>query len=308
MAMALVIHGGAGLIRRNSLSPEREAACREGLSLALRAGWDVLGAGGTALDAVEAATLALEEDVHFNAGRGAVLGRGGRVELDASIMCGKARTAGAIAGATLPRNPISLARSVMERTEHVMLCGAGADAWALEAGLPTVAPGWHEVPERRRQYEAVAATGGYGLDHGSASRKKDVYGTVGAVACDEHGHLAAATSTGGMVNKRPGRAGDSPIIGAGTYAWDATCAVSSTGHGEPFLRLAVAHRISMLMEVGGLDLAAATERVIHKDLPTLCGEGGVIAVDSRGNVAMPFNTGGMFRAWRSARSEGVAIW
>ena len=224
MPLALVVHGGAGLIRRDSLSPEREARCRAGLGAAVAAGWAVLEAGGSALDAVEAAVVCLEDDPAFNAGRGAVLSAGGRVELDASIMDGRTRDAGAIAGATTPRNPIRAARAVMTDTPHVMLTGTGADAFVTHADLATADQAWFETPERRAQYEKVAAVGGYGLDHGPLGGQKDVYGTVGAAACDRDGHVAAGTSTGGMVNKRHGRIGDAPVIAAGTYAWDATCA------------------------------------------------------------------------------------
>jgi L-asparaginase/beta-aspartyl-peptidase (threonine type) len=308
MPLALVVHGGAGLIRRDSLTPEREDRCRAGLRAALDAGWAVLHAGGSALDAVQASVVALEEDPAFNAGRGAVLAAGGTVELDAAIMDGTGRAAGAIAGATLPRSPIAAARAVLSGTPHVLLCGPGADAFIVDAGLETADASWFETPERRAQYEAVAAVGGYGLDHGPLGGKKDVYGTVGAVACDRGGHVAAATSTGGMVNKLHGRVGDTPVIGAGTYAWDQTCAVSGTGHGEPFIRLAVAHRISDLMELAGLSVAEAAERVIRVELPAVAGEGGVIAVDAAGRIAMPFNTGGMFRGWRTEAETGVQIW
>lgn len=304
---ALVIHGGAGLVRRDSLTPEREADCRLGLERALDAGLAVLDAGGSALDAVTAAVVALEEDPLFNAGRGAVLAAGGGIELDAAIMEGAERRAGALAGVRTPRNPIRAARAVLEHSPHVMLAGAGGDAFITEQGLETVAPGWHRTPERLAQYQQVAGSGAFTLDHGSAS--PDVYGTVGAVAVDDHGHTAAATSTGGMVNKRPGRVGDSPLIGAGTFAWDRTCAVSGTGHGEPFIRLGVAGRVSALMELAGFTLQQAAERVIHQELPELEGQGGLIAVGADGTVAMPFNTGGMFRAWRSADgSRGTAIW
>jgi L-asparaginase / beta-aspartyl-peptidase len=304
MPIALALHGGAGLIRRESLSLEREAACRASLRAALDIGWAILASGGGALDAVEATVAALEDDPLFNAGRGAVLTAGGGVELDAAIMDGRDRSAGAITGATTPRNPICAARAVMERTPHVLLCGPGADAFVREAGLPTADLAWFVTDERRAQYEQVAGRGGFTLDHGG----RDVYGTVGAVACDAEGHLAAATSTGGMVNKRPGRVGDSPLIGAGTYAWDPTCAVSGTGHGEPFVRLGVAARVSALIELAGLDFARATHRAIHQDLAELHGQGGLIAVDRRGRVSMPFNTGGMFRASRTGGEIVVEIW
>ncbi len=308
MPPALAIHGGAGLIRRATLSDAREAACREALAAALGAGWAILDAGGDATDAVEAAVVALEEAPTFNAGRGAVLAAGGRVELDAAFMDGQTRQAGAVTACTRPRNPIRLARAVARHTPHVLLAGPGADALADELGLEVVPEGWHITEERRAQYEAVAAEGGYGLDHGSLGGRRDVYGTVGAVAADRRGHVAAATSTGGMVNKRAGRVGDSPILGAGTFAWDRTCAVSGTGHGEAFLRLCAAHRVSDLIELSGLSLREAAFRVIHDELPAIDGEGGLIAVGPDGALALPFNTGGMFRAWRSADGGGVDIW
>jgi beta-aspartyl-peptidase (threonine type) len=259
----------------------------------------VLERGGSALDAVEAAVCALEDDPLFNAGRGAVLAADGTIEHDASVMDGRTRGAGAISGSRTVRNPVKLARAVMEHTPHVMIIGEGAERLADERKLERVERSWFVTPERVEQLRAAKA---------AEERKPDVYGTVGAVACDAHGHLAAATSTGGMVNKRPGRVGDSPVIGAGTYAWDATCAVSGTGHGEPFIRLGVAGRVSALMELGGLSLVEAANRVIHQDLLPLEGEGGLIAVDAHGNVALPFNTGGMFRGYRRGDERFVGIW
>lgn len=304
---SVAIHGGAGLIRRDSLTPEREAACRASLARIVDLAAAALDAGTGALDAVELAVRELEEDPLFNAGRGAVLNHRGQAELDASIMDGRTRAAGAVAAVRTTRNPILLARAVMERTPHVMLAEAGADAFAREIGLEQVDPTWFVTPERQAQLAQVAGRGAVGLDHGE--RELDRYGTVGAVARDRSGSVAAATSTGGMVNKRPGRVGDSPIIGAGTFAWDATCAVSGTGHGEPFVRLSVASRISAWIELGGLDLAEACRRVVHDELPTLSGEGGVIAVDRHGNLATPFNTAGMFRATaRRGEAPSVGIW
>jgi L-asparaginase / beta-aspartyl-peptidase len=305
MGFALAVHGGAGLIRAESLSPTREASCRAALERALRAGEQILAGGGHALDAAVAAVVVLEDDPVFNAGRGAVLASDGSVELDAAVMDGRDRSAGAIAAVKTPQNPILLARAVMEHTPHVFLAGGGADVLAAELGLSLASRAWFVTPEREAQ---LARASGVSLDHDGPTQR-DVYGTVGAVAADRQGHVAAATSTGGMTNKRPGRVGDTPVLGAGTYAWDRTAAVSGTGHGEPFVRLGVAHRVSALMELAGLELEAAAERVIHRDLPELGGRGGLIAVDARGRVAMPFNTAGMFRA---AVQEGqapiVAIW
>jgi beta-aspartyl-peptidase (threonine type) len=309
----LAIHGGAGLTYKGSLSAERETACEASLRRVLALGAEILQAGGSALDAVEAAVVALEDDPLFNAGRGAVLANDGTVELDAAIMDGISRRAGAVAGAKTVRNPIRLARAVMEGTPHVMLVGEGADRYAVERGLPTEPLSYFVVPERLEQLERARTAHRFSLaadpSDGQPQKDRDVYGTVGAVACDQHGHLAVATSTGGMTNKRPGRVGDSPIVGAGTYAWDATVAVSGTGHGEPFVRLGVAHRVSALVELLGLDVAAAAERVIHQDLLELGGRGGLIAVDRQGGFAMPFNTAGMFRGVvRQGTSPEVAIW
>lgn len=302
----IAVHGGAGLIRRDGLSAEREALCHAGLAAALRAGSAVLAEGGSSLDAAIAAVVVLEDDPVFNAGRGAVLTAEGAVELDAAVMDGRDRRAGAIAGARTPRNPVTLARAVMDHTPHVMLVGDGADRLAAELGLPQAGAEWFVTDERRRQLERAKA-GPFGLEAGGA--KKDVYGTVGAVALDRHGHVAAATSTGGMVNKRPGRVGDSPILGAGTWATDAACAVSGTGHGEPFVRLGVGARVASWMEMAGLGLAEAADRVVHRELPPMDGAGGLIAVDRHGNVALPFNTAGMFRgSQREGGAPVTAIW
>lgn len=302
---AVVVHGGAGLIRRDGLSAEREALCHAGLRAALDAAAAILRAGGDALEAATAAVVVLEDDPVFNAGRGAVLTATGEVELDAAVMRGADRAAGAVAGVRTPRNPVRLARAVMEHTPHVMLVGAGGDALAAELGLERADPAWFVTEERVRQLER-ARQGPFGLEAGGA--RKDVYGTVGAVAVDLAGSVAAATSTGGMVNKRPGRVGDSPILGAGTWACPQV-AVSGTGHGEPFVRLGVGARVAAWMEMGGLSLADATERVVHQELPPLGGAGGLIAVDRAGNVAMPFNTAGMFRGAATARDQAhTAIW
>lgn len=306
---ALAIHGGAGLTRKGALSPERESAALSSLNQILSLGQRLLEQGASALDVVEACVVALEDDPLFNAGRGAVLTSEGSVELDAAIMEGSRRLAGAVASVRTPRNPIRLARAVLEHTPHVLLAGPGADRYAEEVGLVLAGPEHFVTPERVSQLRDAKEAGKYGLGSAPEGKDKDVYGTVGAVACDTHGHVAAATSTGGMTNKRPGRVGDSPLIGAGTYAWDETAAVSGTGHGEPFIRLGVAGRVSALVELLGLPLADAADRVIHKDLPTLSGRGGLIAVDRRGNLALPFNTAGMFRGWvRGGELPQVAIW
>ncbi|MCB9685474.1 MAG: isoaspartyl peptidase/L-asparaginase [Alphaproteobacteria bacterium] len=307
MGWALAIHGGAGLVRRDVLTGEREQRCLRTLSAALEVGRAVLEAGGSALDAVQATVVHLEDDPVFNAGRGSVLTAAGRVEMDAAIADGNGRRAGAVAGVTTVRNAILLAREVMDHTPHVMLIAGGAEHFARERGLQTVDPAWFLVEERLEQLDRAKAADRFELDHGSED--KDVYGTVGAVACDANGHVATATSTGGMINKRPGRVGDSPILGAGTFADDATCAVGGTGHGEPFIRLGVGARVSALVELAGLSLADAAHRVIFEELPRLDGQGGLIAVDRHGNLALPYNTAGMFRGWvREGEAPSVAIW
>ncbi len=307
MPWALAIHGGAGLIQRNSLSSERERACREALARILDEGSAQLRSGSQAVDVAVAAVRQLEEEPLFNAGRGAVLASSGLAELDAAVMDGRTRAAGAVAAVRTTRSPIGLARAVMEQTPHVLLAEAGADAFAREIGLEQVERSWFVTEERVRQLADMQRRGAVGLDHGGS--ELDRYGTVGAVVCDAEGQLAAATSTGGMVNKRPGRVGDTPIVGAGTFADSRTCAVSGTGHGEPFIRLSVAARISAWMDIGGLDLQAAAERVIHRELAEVEGLGGAIAVDGQGRVAMPFSTAGMFRGCVTATAaREVAIW
>lgn len=302
---SIAIHGGAGLLQRHSLSPEREAACLSGLARALRAGHALLDAGGSALDAVVESVRVLEDDPLFNAGRGAVLAADGTVELDAAVMDGRDRSAGAVAAVHGVRNPVLLASLVRASTPHVLLVGAGAERLAAEHGLRVEPLEYFVTPERVDQLKVAQ---GHTFSLGAGGPRTDVYGTVGAVARDRAGHLAAATSTGGMTNKRPGRVGDTPVIGAGTFAWDRTCAVSGTGHGEPFVRLSVAARVSAYMDIGGLDLAQAAARVIG-ELPELGGAGGLIAVGADGTVALPFNTGGMFRAaQRGHEPPFVAIW
>ena len=265
----------------------------------------LLANGATALDVVVAAVVALEDDPLFNAGRGAVLTRDGQAELDAAVMEGTQRRAGAVAACRTVRNPVQLAARIMSDTSHVMLVGEGADALAGELGLECVAPSYFVTDERRAQLERALSTGALHLDH---ETERDAYGTVGAVACDADGQLAAATSTGGMVNQLPGRVGDTPVIGAGTFAWNATCAVSGTGHGEPFIRLGVGSRVSARMELLGEAVDLASRRVLD-DLAEVNGRGGMIAVDANGRVAMPFNTGGMFRGYQlEGGAPVIAIW
>jgi len=285
---AIAVHGGAGTLAPADLTPENERAYRAGLERAMRAGFAVLDAGGPSLDAVVAAVQVLEEDPLFNAGRGAVVAASGQHELDASVMDGRDLRAGAVTGVRHVRSPIALARLVMERSPHVMLAGAGAEEFALEQGLTPV-PNTHFATERRRRELERFLQGE--LEAG----RESLMGTVGAVARDASGNLAAATSTGGMTGKKWGRVGDSPIIGAGTYAANDCCAVSATGHGEFFIRAAVAHEIASLMRYKGLGVIEAAEDVVMRQLVKLGGSGGVIAVGRDGRIAMPFNSEGMLR-------------
>lgn len=293
----LVVHGGSGIIERGKLNPDQDAAARAGLAAALGAGSAVLSGGGTALDAVEAAVRVLEDDPYFNAGRGAVFTGEGTNELDAAIMDGASRAAGSVAGVTATRNPVTLARAVMERSPHVMLAGPGADRFSAEHGLQQASPDWFAVPERRRQLDAMRAGGGDGFD---VDMK---YGTVGAVARDMAGHLAAATSTGGVTGKRWGRVGDTPLIGAGTWADDRSCAVSATGSGETFIRVGVAHEIGARLRLVPDSQVDPTARDVLADVRALGGTGGVIVVTPAGETAMAFNTPGMYRGHASSDGE-----
>jgi isoaspartyl peptidase/L-asparaginase-like protein (Ntn-hydrolase superfamily) len=298
--ITLVIHGGAG-IARDELTPEKETACRTTLGEALRAGHKILLGGGTSLDAVQAAIVVLEDSPLFNAGRGSALTSAGTVEMDASIMDGGKPSAGAVAGVRGVRNPIRLARLVMERTPHVLLAGAGAEDFARECALPFEPAEWFITPEQKEKLRKVKA--GKSAEHRAGEDVTALTGTVGAVALDRHGHLAAGTSTGGLTNKRPGRVGDSPLIGAGNFAEDGVCAVSCTGHGESFIRSVVAYDVAARMKYAGRDLTTAAREIIHEKLPKLKGEGGLIAVDAKGNITTPFNTPGMFHGW--IRADGT---
>lgn len=284
----LAIHGGAGVVEPGSLTPEKEAAYRAGLNAALEAGARVLRSGGASLDAVEAVVKVLEDDPLFNAGRGAVFTAEGRNELDASIMDGRTRQAGAVAGVTRTKNPVSLARAVMAKSKHVMLAGAGADAFSIQQGLEQVDPSYFRTEERWQQFLQWRDQSGALIDRTHA------YGTVGAVALDQAGHLAAATSTGGVTGKRWGRVGDSPIIGAGTYAEDKMCAVSATGDGEFFIRGSAARQLRDRMAWHGEGVQSAADNTIA-DVGTLGGEGAVIAMDAQGRVAFSMNSSGMYR-------------
>ncbi|MBK6426734.1 MAG: isoaspartyl peptidase/L-asparaginase [Blastocatellia bacterium] len=313
----LAIHGGAGTIDRTKMTAEREAAYRADLERALRTGHAILAKGGSSLDAVEATLHVLEDSPLFNAGKGAVFTHDGHNELDASIMDGATGSAGAVAGVRRVRNPISLARLVMEKSPHVMMVGTGAETFAREHGVKLVDPKyfwtehrWKQLQEAKRQEAAERAKGKTAAVVTQVGESEGYkFGTVGAVALDQAGNLAAGTSTGGMTNKRFGRVGDAPIIGAGTYASNATCAVSATGHGEYFIRSVVGYDISALMEYKGMSVADAANEVVMKKLVERGGEGGVIAMDRAGNIAMPFNTTGMYRGWIDADGKvTVAIY
>ena len=295
---AIAVHGGAGTLARADLTPESEREYRGGLRRALSAGFEVLERGGASLDAVVAAVRVLEDDPLFNAGYGAVVAANGAHELDASLMDGRELRAGAVTGVRHVKSPIELARLVMERSPHVMLAGPGAEEFALEQGMVPV-PNSHFATERRRLELERMLRGE--LDTG----RESLMGTVGAVARDVNGNLAAATSTGGMTGKRWGRVGDSPIIGAGTYAANDCCAVSATGHGEYFIRAAVAHEIASLMRYRGMSVRQAADEVVMRQLTKLGGAGGVIAIGQDGEVAMPFNSEGMLRGAMNSRGLDV---
>ncbi len=296
----IAIHGGAGTIDKTQMTPEKEAAYKKGLHDALEAGHKALSIGKTAYDAVELAVMSLENCPLFNAGRGAVFCSDGEFELDASIMWGKDLTAGAVAGVKNIANPIALARKVSERTSHVMLAGQGALDFAKQIGIQQESNEYFFTQRRYDQWQELVGTSEVALDHGSSTKKP--IGTVGAVAYDSEGNVAAATSTGGMTNKQFGRVGDTPVIGSGTYANNATCAVSCTGHGEYFLRSVVAYDVSCLMEYQGLSLEEATKKVVNEKLVNFGGEGGLIAVDAQGNISLPFNSPGMYRGY--VREDG----
>jgi L-asparaginase / beta-aspartyl-peptidase len=293
---AIAIHGGAGPIPAQALTHGRDELFRASLQTALDAGYHILERGGGSLDAVTAAVRVLEDDPLFNAGHGAALTRDGAAELDAAVMEGKTQRAGAVASVRHIKNPVDLARRVMEKSRHVLLVGAGAEEFALEEGLTLVPNSYFRTAERQQQLEAE--------QRGAAvSDLIPSQGTVGAVALDANGNLAAATSTGGMTNKRQGRVGDSPIIGAGTYAKNGVCAVSATGHGEYFIRAVAAYHICAAVEYRGLSLEDAAREMLHTILPGLGGRGGIIAIDPGGHIVMDFSTEGMFRGARDSRGR-----
>jgi len=307
----IVIHGGAGTILKKNMTPEKEAAYKAKLEEAIRVGHEILKNGGTSLEAVEKTINIMEDSPLFNAGVGAVFTNAGTNELDASIMDGKTLNAGAAAGVKTVRNPINLARAVMNDSPHVMLSGEGAEKFAEEQGLTIVEPSYFFTERRMQSLKNAQKREKVELDHDDKTSFYDEdikdykFGTVGCAALDKNGNLAAGTSTGGMTNKRWGRVGDAPIIGAGTYANNATCAVSSTGWGEYFIRAMVAHDISALMDYKGMSIQDAAREVIHDKVGGLGGDGGIVAIDNKGNIAMEFNTAGMYRAHMNADGELV---
>ena len=290
----IAIHGGAGTIRKADMKPEQEQAYLQGLQEALDKGYAVLAAGGSAMEAVLAAVVALEDNILFNAGKGSVFGKDGSQEMDAAVMSGADLSAGAVAGVRNIRNPVLLAHAVMTRSPHVMLSGMGAQEFARQQGLALEPDAYFYSGFRFAQWQELQGTEMTALDHNVQPGEKK-FGTVGAVALDMQGNLAAATSTGGMTNKQWGRIGDCPIIGAGTYANNGTCAISCTGHGEPFIRAVTAYDVSCLMEYRGLSLREAMHLVVHDKLLRIDGEGGMIGVDAGGRAELVFNSEGMYR-------------
>lgn len=301
---ALAIHGGAGTIRPDRMTAEKEQAYRKALQLALAAGGEILEKGGSALAAVEAAVQVMEDSPLFNAGKGAVYTHAGTHEMEASMMCGKTLEAGAVAGIKTVKNPIQLAHLVLQDPAFVFLTGEGAEEYALEKGVPAVAPDYFNTELRYRQWQKLKNSAEAKLDHTEIEDKK--FGTVGAAALDQNGNLAAATSTGGLTNKRFGRLGDSAVIGSGTYANNQSCAVSCTGYGEFFLRAVVGHEVHSRMFHANMSLQQACDSLVKEDLVQLGGEGGLIAVDASGNICLSFNSEGMYRGWLShEQTEGV---
>ena len=306
---SIVIHGGAGTILKEDMTPALEEAYMKGLQDSVNAGFSVLEKGGSATNAVKAAIVILEDNLLFNAGRGSVFTKKGVQEMDAAIMDGKDLSAGAVAGVRNVRNPIELAAEVMHNSNHVFLSGKGANDFAIKQGIKLEPDEFFFSQFRYDQWKAIRDSDNYSLDHthqGLEELLKDKkFGTVGAVACDQAGNIAAATSTGGMTNKKYGRIGDSPLIGCGTYANNKTCAISCTGHGEPFIRAVASYDVSCLMEYKAMSLKQAMDEVVNKKLLILDGEGGMIGVDASGNTAMVFNSAGMYRCMRD--SEGKSF-
>ncbi|MBS1575138.1 MAG: isoaspartyl peptidase/L-asparaginase [Bacteroidetes bacterium] len=311
--ITLAIHGGAGTILKEDMTSELETAYLTGLQNALDAGYTVLSKGGSAVNAVKAATVVLEDNILFNAGRGSVFTKKGLQEMDAAIMEGSFLDAGAVAGVRNVRNPIELAMEVMQHSNHVFLSGKGANDFAIRQGIKLEPDEYFFSQFRYDQWKLVRDSDNYLLDHTSQEMedlmRNRKFGTVGAVACDSNGNIAAATSTGGMTNKKYGRIGDSPLIGCGTYANNKTCAISCTGHGEPFIRAVAAYDVSCLMEYKGLNLQDAMDIVVNDKLVKLEGEGGMIGVDAKGNAALLFNSAGMYRGFKNSNGYSeVAIY
>ncbi len=306
---SIVIHGGAGTILKSDMTPQLEEAYVRGLEEAVLAGKNILEKGGDALDAIQDAIRTLEDNLLFNAGRGSVFTKKGVQEMDAAIMDGKTLKAGAITGVRNVRNPIQLAYEVMAESNHVFLSGKGANDFAIKRGLKLEPDDYFFSQFRYDQWKEIRDSDTYSLDHTHQDlnelMKDKKFGTVGAVALDMHGNIAAATSTGGMTNKKYGRIGDSPVIGAGTYANNNTCGISCTGHGELFIRSVAAYDVSALMEYKGLSLEEAMNEVVHKKLVSIQGAGGMIGVDAEGNTAMVFNTAGMYRAMMNHKGEKI---
>ncbi len=307
MKVALAIHGGAGNILKKNIASERVAAYEQALTETLHAGYEILKKGGSALDAVEKAVCLLEDCPLFNAGRGAVLNVQGEYEMDASVMDGETGLAGAVAMIQQVKNPVALARAVMEKTPHVFIGGQGAEEFAKSIGMPSMEKTYFHDEYRYQQWMKMRGSGSVSLDHDISSGDEKKFGTVGAVACDAKGNLAAATSTGGMMNKMKGRIGDSPLIGVATYANNESCAISCTGHGEIFIKQVVAYDIHCLMQYKGMSLQEACDFVVNHKLMEVKGEGGLIATDKSGEVVIVFNTPGMFRAMKTPAKEEVAI-
>ncbi len=304
---SIAIHGGAGTLVKGMMTPEKEKAYKQALNEALNAGYAILENGGIAMDAIEAAVMSLEDCHLFNAGRGSVFTSAGTHEMDASIMDGQTRKAGAVSLITGIKNPVRLARDVMEKSEHVFMAGTGAMEFAKMNGHEVLSADYFYDEFRHNQWLEIKDSESFQLDH--AAKKDSKFGTVGAVACDQYGNIAAATSTGGMTNKKYGRVGDSPMIGAGNYANNATCAVSCTGSGEYFIRGVVAYDVACLIEHKHYSLQEATEEVIQKRVLELGGDGGLIAVNSSGDVSFSFNTEGMYRGYKSSDgNESVMIY
>lgn len=304
---SIAIHGGAGTLVKGMMTPELETKYKFALKTALDAGYKVLEEGKSAIEAVEVAVKLLEDSPLFNAGKGSVFTAEGTHEMDAAIMDGKTLNAGAVSLISGIKNPVSLARDVMEKSEHVFLAGEGAMQFAKELNYKFESKDYFYDEFRYQQWQEIRDTDNFQLDH--SVKKDSKFGTVGAVACDQLGNIAAATSTGGMTNKKWGRVGDSPMIGAGNYANNKTCAVSCTGSGEFFIRGVVAYDVSCLMEFKGLSLEDAASKTINKRILEINGDGGLIAVDAKGNIAMPFNTEGMYRACRSSNGkEEISIY